>query len=147
MLSGVTVIHVLSSPRAAASSDTTPNRFGASAMPATPSTKPPPTTPPAPMKARRVHLPMAAPLFLSDGADGTPHPGERAAAADVGDACVDLVVRWTRVLRQQPANRHDHPRLTVTTLWNLLIDPGLLHRVQLAALGETFNRGDGAAFR
>src|SRR5262245_35482117 len=122
-LSGVTVIHVLSSPRAAAPSDTTPSRFGASATPATPSTKPP-TTPPAPMKARRVHLSMAAPLLLGDGVDGTPHPDEGAAAADVGDARVDLVVRRARVLRQQPANRHDHPGLTVPALWNLLIDPG-----------------------
>ncbi len=27
-------------------------------------------------------------------------------------------------------------------MWNLLVDPGLLHRVQFAVLGESFERGD-----
>src|SRR5262245_643438 len=106
--SGATVIQVLSSPSLFASS-----RFGASASTATPSTKPPPATVPAPMKARRVHTRTGAVLLMTDGMDRSSHARERAAAADVGDAGVDVLVRGSGMLVEQRGHRHDHPALAV----------------------------------
>jgi hypothetical protein len=41
---------------------------------------------------------------------------------------------------------HDHPRLAVAALPDIVLDPGRLHLAQLPALGEAFNSGDFLAF-
>src|SRR4029077_5460655 len=47
-----------------------------------------------------------------------------------------------RILIQQRLGRHDLPVLAKTTLRDLLINPGLLQRVELTSLGDSFERGD-----
>src|SRR5882724_3780289 len=62
-----------------------------------------------------------------------------AATADVGHRRVDVLVAGTAVLGEQRHRRHDLARLAVAALRDLVVDPGLLHRVQLAALREPFD--------
>ena len=54
----------------------------------------------------------------------------------------DLRVGRMRILVQHGLRRHDLSVLTESALRDLLIDPGLLQRVQLAVRGEPFERGD-----
>src|SRR4029077_17634582 len=59
-----------------------------------------------------------------------------AAAADVGHRRVDVLVGRAAVPREEGDRGHDLPRLAVAALRHLVVDPGLLHRVQLAFLRE-----------
>ena len=47
-----------------------------------------------------------------------------------------------RILVQQRLGGHDLPVLAEAALRHLLVNPGLLQRVQLAVLGQSFERGD-----
>jgi hypothetical protein len=47
-----------------------------------------------------------------------------------------------RILVQQCLRRHDLSVLTESALGDLLINPGLLQRVQPAVRGKPFERGD-----
>src|SRR5262245_34719202 len=60
-------------------------------------------------------------------------------AADVGHRRVDVLVARVRVLREQRDRRHDLARLAVAALRDLVVDPGLLHRVQLPFLREALD--------
>ena len=62
--------------------------------------------------------------------DGAPDALVGAAAADVGaQRVVDVGVGGLRLAREQRGGRHEHPRLAVAALRDLLGDPGLLQRV------------------
>ena len=54
----------------------------------------------------------------------------------------DLRVRRLRVFVEQRLGGHDLPVLAEAALRHLLVDPGLLQRMQLAVLGQPFERGD-----
>src|SRR6478672_9999078 len=114
-----------------------------------PSARPPVTAAEPTMKERRFSL-MASPSGLGrvacGGVDRFPDLLESAAAADVGDRGIDVRVGGLGLLLQQRRDRHDHARLAVAALWHVVRDPGLLHLVQLAALGEAFDGGDALAF-
>ena len=61
------------------------------------------------------------------------------------DGGVDLLIVRLRRLGEERRDRHDHPRLAVAALRDLMGDPRLLHGVQRAARGQSFDGGDGAA--
>ena len=65
-----------------------------------------------------------------------------AAAADVGDCAGELLIGGMRICREEGAHRHDHARLAVATLRDLMIDPGLLNGAERAVCGEAFDGGD-----
>src|SRR5262245_3513108 len=110
-----------------------------------PSARPPPT---AALLIRNVRRSifgtnvMASSSCLGRGVDRFAHLLEGAAAADVGDRGVDVRVGRLRLLLQESRDRHDHSRLAVTTLRHVVLDPGLLHLVQLTPAGEHLHGGD-----
>ena len=59
-----------------------------------------------------------------------------------GHALPDLRVGRVRVAIEQRLRGQDLPVLAEAALRHLLVDPGLLHRVQLAVLRQPFERGD-----
>src|SRR5215510_12209361 len=64
------------------------------------------------------------------------------AAADVaGHRSVDVRIAWVRIGREQRGRGHDLPRLAVTALWDLELDPCALDWMAAIAR-ETFDRGD-----
>src|SRR5580693_8045153 len=86
-------------------------------------------------KARRLSFGVmcwfiVASLRVRGSVDGLAHLLEGAAAADVGDDLVDLLVGRPRRLLQQRRHRHDHAALAIAALRDLARDPGLLHLVQ-----------------
>src|SRR5215467_6590885 len=94
-----------------------------------------------------VFMIMAVPLCLCRGVNRLADLLEGAAAADVGDPRVDVGVGRPGLLLQERRDRHDHPGLTVAALGYVEIDPGLLHFVQKAAVGQALDRRDLLAFR
>jgi hypothetical protein len=64
------------------------------------------------------------------------------AAADVGHRRVDIGVGRLWLLLEQRSGRHDHSALTIAALRHVEVEPGLLHRVQLAVLRQGLDRGD-----
>src|SRR5262245_9378737 len=67
-----------------------------------------------------------------------------AATADIGDRGVDLGVGRFRAAREQGRHRHDHAALAIAALRDVVVEPGLLHLVQVAVRGEAFDGGDRA---
>ena len=59
----------------------------------------------------------------------------------------DLRIRRIRSPVEQRLGRHDLPVLAEAALGNLLLDPGLLYRMKLAVLRESFKRRDLASAR
>ena len=55
---------------------------------------------------------------------------------------VDVGVGRLRLLLEQRRHRHDHAGLAIAALRHVVVDPGLLHLVQHAVLGETLDGGD-----
>src|SRR5438477_3605152 len=91
-------------------------------------------------------LAMAAPSLclrrlqgLRRGVDRRADARIGSAAADVGHRRVDVLVAGVAILCEQGDRRHDLPRLAVAALRHFVIDPRLLHRLQLAALREPFD--------
>src|SRR5688572_30751175 len=73
--------------------------------------------------------------------DGGAHPVVGAAAADVGDPGIDVVVGGRRVVLQERGGGHDHAGLAVAALGHVELGPGPLHRVR--AVGrEALDRDD-----
>src|SRR5262245_33927777 len=112
-----------------------------------PRASPPPTTVVPTRKERRsifgaLVIMAAPPLCLRRGVNGLAHLLERAAATDVGDLRVDVGVGGLRLGLEQRRHGHDHARLAVAALRNLVVDPGLLHLVEDAARGEALDGGD-----
>src|SRR5258706_14448161 len=60
-------------------------------------------------------------------AHGGADPLQGAAAANVGDGLCQVRVSGMRIAHQKRCDRHDHSRLAIAALWDLMIDPGLLH--------------------
>src|SRR3954469_1739913 len=82
----------------------------------------------------RLHRFLRAARRLRHGVDRLADARVRAAAADVRHGVVDVLVGRARVLAQQRDRRHHLAALAVAALRHLVLDPGLLHRVQLAVL-------------
>src|SRR5271169_4002261 len=85
---------------------------------------------------------MMASSSVRDGVDRLAHLLEGAAAADIGDGFVDVLVGRLRLLLEKGCHRHDHAALAVPALWNVVGDPGLLNLVQGAVTGQPFDGGD-----
>src|SRR5581483_9491636 len=82
-------------------------------------------------------------LAGSDLLDGGPDAEVRPAAAQVSaHRFVDVSVRRVRVLVEERHGLHDLASLAVATLRHVVVDPGLLHRVQRPALGQTVDGRD-----
>ena len=64
---------------------------------------------------------------------GAAHRAVGAAAADVGQRVVDLLVGRLGLAPEQRRRRHDEAGLAVAALGHLLLDPGALHRMELPA--------------
>src|SRR4030081_2175082 len=110
-----------------------------------PSARPLPTAAVPMTKARRLSLGiwfMAVPSNVRGGVDCLAHLLEGAATADIGDGLVDVLVGRLRLLLEQSRHRHDHAALAIAALWNVVIDPALLHLVQRAITSQSFNGGD-----
>src|SRR5215470_14693938 len=101
-----------------------------------PSARPPPTAAELMRKERRVNFGMdvmAASSSLGGHVDRFAHLLEGAAATDVRDGRIDVGVGRIRLLVEQRRNRHDHARLAIPALRHIVIDPRLLHFVELRA--------------
>src|SRR5439155_21454884 len=72
--------------------------------------------------------------------DGLADPEVGTAPADVLDL-VDVLVGRLRGVLEQRDRGHDLAWLTETALGDVLVQPGLLHRVQRVAIGEALNVG------
>src|SRR5579872_990154 len=70
------------------------------------------------------------------------HLLEGAAAADIGNRFVDVLVGRLRLLLQKRRHRHDHAALAIAALGNVIGNPGLLHLVQGAVVRQSLDRGD-----
>src|SRR5436853_3564578 len=82
-------------------------------------------------------------LAGSDLLDGGPDAEVRTAAAQVpAHSLVDVSVRRVRILVEERHGLHDLASLAVATLRHVVVDPGLLHGVQRAALGQTLDGRD-----
>src|ERR1700712_1986611 len=98
-------------------------------------------------KARRFSLGetclfMTSPSGVRSGVNGLANLLEGSASADIGDGLVDILVGGLRLLLEKGRHRHDHAALAIATLRNVVGDPGLLHLVQCAIVGEAFDGGD-----
>src|SRR6266851_1970794 len=104
-----------------------------------PSARPVPTAAVPITKDRRLKVGiwfMAAPSRVRGGLDCLAHLLEGAAAANIGDGFVDVLVGRLRLLLEKRCHRHDHAGLAVSALWNVVVDPGSLHLVQCAIGGQ-----------
>src|SRR6185295_19601406 len=110
-----------------------------------PSARPAPAAAVPSTKVRRFSLTclfMAGSLRVGGGVNRFTRLLEGAATANVGDGFVDVLVGRFRLLLEQGRNRHDHAALAIAALRNVLGDPGLLHLVQCAIRGQSFDGGD-----
>src|SRR4051794_4426966 len=113
-----------------------------------PSARPVPTAAVPMTKARRFILGlmtclfMICPLCVGGGVNGFTRLLEGAAAADIGNGFVDVLVGRFRPLLEQRRDGHDHAALAIAALRNVLGDPRLLHLVQCAIGGEALDGGD-----
>src|SRR6185295_2710257 len=85
---------------------------------------------------------MTAPLRVRSHVDRFADLLEGAAATDIGDRLVDILVGRLRLLGEKRGDRHDHPALAVAALRHVVRDPGLLHLGEHAALREALDGGD-----
>ena len=65
-----------------------------------------------------------------------------AAATQVGHGHINVSICGVRLTLEQSGCSHQHATLAVTTLWNLLRDPGFLQRVQAVCTPEGLDGGD-----
>src|SRR6267143_4333981 len=110
-----------------------------------PIARPVPTAAVPMTKVRRLRVRiwfMAASSNVRGGVDCLAHLLEGAAAADIGDGFVDVLVGRLRFLLEKRRHRHDHSGLAISALRNVVVDPGFLHFVQRPVGGQSFNRGD-----
>src|ERR1700682_4197648 len=110
-----------------------------------PSARPVPTAAVPMTKARRLSVGiwfMVASSNVRGGVDCLAHLLEGAAAANIGDGFVDVLVGRLRLLLEKRRHRHDHAGLAISALRNVVVDPGFLHLVQCAIGGQSLNGGD-----
>ena len=67
---------------------------------------------------------------------------EGAAAADIGDGIVDVLVGRLRVVFQKRAHRHDHAALAIAALRHVVVDSCLLHLAEGAFVREALDGRD-----
>src|SRR6266404_4536811 len=111
-----------------------------------PSARPPPTAAEPMMNVRRF-ICMASSLDLGGGSVGChvdrfTHLLEGAATTDIGDGRVDVRVGGLQLVFQQRGDGHDHAGLAIAALRHVVLEPSLLHLMQLAVLREPFDRRD-----
>src|SRR6202166_5323311 len=85
---------------------------------------------------------MAISSNVRGGVNRFAHLFEGTAAANIGDGVVDILVGRLRIILEKRRHRHDHSALAISTLGNVVGDPGLLHLVQGAVGGQTLDGGD-----
>src|SRR6185503_755540 len=85
---------------------------------------------------------VSTPSGLGRSVNGLTDLLERAAATDVGDPRVDIVVGGLGLVLQERGHRHDHAGLTVAALGHLVVEPRLLHLVERRARGQALDGGD-----
>src|SRR5580700_9102567 len=112
-----------------------------------PSARPAPAADEPTMKERRLNFGMcvmaASPLRFARGrVDRGANALIGSATADVGHRRVDIVVGRFWVLLEQRCCRHHHAALAIAALRHVEVEPGLLHRVQLAVLRQRLDGGD-----
>src|ERR1700732_2987098 len=110
-----------------------------------PSARPLPTAAVPMTKSRRLSVGiwfMVASSNVRGGVDCLAHLLEGAAAANIGDGFVDVLVGRLRLLLEERRHRHDHPALAIAALRNVVGDPGLLHLVQGAVTRQPLDGGD-----
>src|SRR6202158_924001 len=110
-----------------------------------PSARPAPAAAVPMTKARRLSLTcwfMAASSSVRDGVNRLAYLLEGAAAADIGDGFVDVLVGRLRLVLEKGRHRHDHAALAIAALRDVVGDPGLLHLVQRALRRKPLNGGD-----
>src|SRR6267378_4677042 len=111
-----------------------------------PTASPPPMAVEAFRKSRRViRMALSGLDLLRRRMDRGSDPRIRAAAAEVGHGLVDVPVRRIGLRAQQRHCGEDLAALAVSALRHLMLDPGLLHRVELPALRKAFDRHDALA--
>src|SRR6516165_4109409 len=110
-----------------------------------PSARPEPSAALPMTKARRSSLGMWFMMSSSSvrgGVNRLAHLLKGAAAADVGDGFVDVLVGRLRLVLEECRNRHDHTALAIAALRDVVGDPGLLDLVQGAVVRQAFDGGD-----
>src|SRR3954471_8114529 len=85
---------------------------------------------------------MASPSGVRCGVDCLADLLKGPATANIGDGLVDVLVGRLRLLLEKGCDRHDHAALAIAALRHVVGHPGLLHLVQRAVAGESFDRGD-----
>src|SRR6266576_3152149 len=96
-------------------------------------------------KARRLSVGiwfMAASSSARGGVNSLTRLLEGAAAANIGDGLVDVLIGRLRLLLEQCCDRHDHSALAISALRDVIGDPGLLNLVQCAFGGQSFDGRD-----
>jgi hypothetical protein len=73
--------------------------------------------------------------------NGRANARKRATPADIADRSSQLVVGWRGIAGEERADGHDHAGLAITTLRDLVVDPGLLHRMKTCC-AKPFNGDD-----
>src|SRR3984885_7070454 len=110
-----------------------------------PSARPVPTAAVPITKARRLRVGiwfMAISSNVRGGVNRFTHLFEGAAAADIGDGVVDILVGRLWVVLEKRRHRHDHAALAIAALRDVVGNPGLLHLMQGAIGSQTFDGGD-----
>src|SRR6516225_6137693 len=64
------------------------------------------------------------------------------AAANIGHCRVNIGIGRLRVLLEQRSRGHHHAALAIAALRHVEVEPGLLHRMQFAVLGQSLDGGD-----
>src|ERR1700682_6507214 len=106
-----------------------------------PMARPVPTAAVPMTKARRLRTGiwfMAASSSVRGGMNRLAHLLEGAAAADIGDGVVDVLIGRLRIVLKQGSDRHDHTALAIAALRHVVVDPGLLHLVQRFTRRQSF---------
>src|SRR5579862_9312810 len=112
-----------------------------------PSARPAPAADEPTMKERRlnfgIYVMAASPLrFAGRGVDRGAYALIGSAAANVGHRPVNVGVGRLRVGFEQRNRRHHHAALAIAALRHVEVEPGLLHRMQLAVLRQRLDGGD-----
>src|SRR6195952_350266 len=90
---------------------------------------------------------MMASSGVRGGVDGLAHLLEGAAAADIGDGFIDVLIGRFGLLLEKCRHRHDHAALAISALRNVIGNPGLLYLVRGALRGQAFDGGNLLAVR
>src|ERR1700683_5291732 len=110
-----------------------------------PSARPAPTAAVPMTKWRRLKVGiwfMAISSSVRGGVDRFAHLLEGAAAADIGDGVVDILIGRLWLVLQQCAARHDHAALAIAALRHVVGNPGQLHLVRGVLGRQPLDGGD-----